>query len=472
MPGLLDDPMMSFAMGLLEAGGSSPRPVTFGQALARGYGMAQESQDRLSKREMQALQMQHLRDAMEQEKLMRPLQMQQMQSAIDQQKMQAELGRNLPRLIESLRGGGSAPYQDQVTPEMVGSNGLPTLTAPQGAKFGSFQGSPEKYFSLAAAIQDPTEKRAAIEAGFRQWPELRPQMQSATNRDPSITLGTYGATMGAAGLKGSDSIMKLAEMMKPQSYSEGATVVNPVTGERETLPKLEVGMRANNGRVEMMPGMMEFLRNKTAATVDPIAAARLAYETGMGAGGGSGLDGQPGGDNLPKAIRDKIAEEKAKKENDLKVAAADELNTAVSSYPQLDNTVKQLKEIGKNATYTMAGQARDAIARQFGTATQGAIAREKYVQTVRDVLFPQLRATFGAQFTVREGEALVATLGDPNKTPEERNAALDSFIDQKKQTIESKRRQVGGHTRQVVRTGTYGGRKVVEYSDGSVSYAD
>lgn len=68
MPGLLDDPMMSFAMGLLEAGGSSPRPVTLGQALARGYGAAQESEMMSAKRrqmeqhnQMLAMQMEELK---------------------------------------------------------------------------------------------------------------------------------------------------------------------------------------------------------------------------------------------------------------------------------------------------------------------------------------------------------------------------------------------------------------------------
>lgn len=119
------------------------------------------------------------------------------------------------------------------------------------------------------------------------------------------------------------------------------------------------------------------------------------------------------------------------------------LSIAESTYPQLDKTVEELKDIAKEATYTYTGQGRDIVARQLGYATKGAVAREKYMQTVRDVLFPQLRATFGAQFTAKEGEALISTMGDPNKTPEERVAALEAFIDQKKQTIESLRRQTG-----------------------------
>jgi hypothetical protein len=155
-----------------------------------------------------------------------------------------------------------------------------------------------------------------------------------------------------------------------------------------------------------------------------------------------------------------------------KAEGESELNVATSSYPQLDATVKELSALGKKATYTLVGQARDAVVRQSGAgATEGAIAREKYTQTVRDVLFPQLRATFGAQFTVKEGEALIATLGDPNKSPQEKDAALSSFIDQKKKHIETLQRKVGAE-KTVIRRGKYGGKSVVEFSDGSIDYAD
>lgn len=114
------------------------------------------------------------------------------------------------------------------------------------------------------------------------------------------------------------------------------------------------------------------------------------------------------------------------------------------SLPQLDTTISTLHNLGQKATYTGAGQIRDIAARQLGFgATEGAQAREEYINTVRNVLFPQLRQTFGAQFTAKEGEALISTLGDPNKAPEEKDAALKAFIDQKRQTIGSLRREVG-----------------------------
>ena len=52
-----------------------------------------------------------------------------------------------------------------------------------------------------------------------------------------------------------------------------------------------------------------------------------------------------------------------------------------------------------------------------------------------------LRQTFGAAFTVKEGESLKATLGDPNKSPAEKQTALDSFITAAQGKIESRARR-------------------------------
>jgi len=43
-------------------------------------------------------------------------------------------------------------------------------------------------------------------------------------------------------------------------------------------------------------------------------------------------------------------------------------------------------------------------------------------------ILPTLKATFGAQFTVKEGEWLLATLGDANLSPPEKKAALDARV--------------------------------------------
>lgn len=120
------------------------------------------------------------------------------------------------------------------------------------------------------------------------------------------------------------------------------------------------------------------------------------------------------------------------------------LNSQLSKMPQLEATVKKLSELGKKGTYTYAGRARDEALRQTGMPLpQAAVARTEYISLVDNQILPLLRDTFGSQFTQKEGETLKNTLGDPNKSPEEKDAVLRSFIDQKTQNIESLKRELG-----------------------------
>lgn len=112
--------------------------------------------------------------------------------------------------------------------------------------------------------------------------------------------------------------------------------------------------------------------------------------------------------------------------------------------PGLEQVVSQLDQLANEATYTTAGQLLDAGRKELGMAPRdAAVARTKYIATVSNQILPLLRDTFGAQFTAREGDTLVATLGDPDKSPPEKQAVLKAFIEQKKRDIEALARQTG-----------------------------
>lgn len=112
------------------------------------------------------------------------------------------------------------------------------------------------------------------------------------------------------------------------------------------------------------------------------------------------------------------------------------LNDQTSQLPRLEQVAQQLSDIGKKATYTTAGRVLNAGKRELGLPVgEGAVARTEYISKVDNEILPLLRQTFGAQFTAREGDTLRSTLGDPNKSPEEKDAVLRSFIDQKKAQI-------------------------------------
>jgi len=140
----------------------------------------------------------------------------------------------------------------------------------------------------------------------------------------------------------------------------------------------------------------------------------------------------------------KKAEEIAKIVGKEEGIAITELDAQIASFPNLQRVAAELSELGKTATFTKAGQAADIARRELGLDVgQGAVARSEYIAKIDNEILPLLRQTFGAQFTENEGKSLKATLGDVNKSPEEKDAILKAFIAAKAANIKTKQRQVG-----------------------------
>jgi hypothetical protein len=115
-----------------------------------------------------------------------------------------------------------------------------------------------------------------------------------------------------------------------------------------------------------------------------------------------------------------------------------------SKMPGLEYTVKELETLADQATYTTGGQLWDEVMKQTGQMPrEAAVARSRYIAVVDNQVLPLLRDTFGAAFTQREGETLRNTLGDPNKSPQEKRAVLRSFIEQKRRDVEALAMQTG-----------------------------
>jgi hypothetical protein len=122
-------------------------------------------------------------------------------------------------------------------------------------------------------------------------------------------------------------------------------------------------------------------------------------------------------------------------------AAADSL---ASKMPGLRQVVTELGDLADKATYTISGQLWDDVVRETGNLpSEGALARTKYMSMVDNQVLPLLKDVFGAAFTVQEGETLRATLGAPNKSPAEKKAVLESFIEQKTRDLEALQSRVG-----------------------------
>lgn len=145
--------------------------------------------------------------------------------------------------------------------------------------------------------------------------------------------------------------------------------------------------------------------------------------------------------SIPKDIEGKVLAEVAAKDKGDNLAL---LNSMKAKMPGLEAVVKELNAIGKDATYTLSGQIFNEGRKQLGMApSDGAIARTKYGAVVANQVLPLLRDTFGAQFTAAEGDRLLATLGDPDVSPAEKEAVLNAFIEQKKRDIEGLAVQTG-----------------------------
>lgn len=115
------------------------------------------------------------------------------------------------------------------------------------------------------------------------------------------------------------------------------------------------------------------------------------------------------------------------------------LSQARAALPGLKNTIEQLRGLSQIATSTIGGKIFNAAVKETGFgSTKGATARAKFIAIINNQVLPLLKPTFGAAFTVQEGEALKATMGDPDASPAEKMAQLDSFIDQKMRDIETK----------------------------------
>ena len=125
--------------------------------------------------------------------------------------------------------------------------------------------------------------------------------------------------------------------------------------------------------------------------------------------------------------------------------ASARLSAAEASMPRLEEAVIQLKALGEVATYTTIGRGANIARKEAGMdPTEGAVARSTYIAHVKNNVLPLLRQTFGAAFTAAEGDSLLATLGDPNMHPREKEAVLNAFISDKRAELEALRRQTGG----------------------------
>lgn len=165
-----------------------------------------------------------------------------------------------------------------------------------------------------------------------------------------------------------------------------------------------------------------------------------AVIAGSKAGAAEGAKLQQQSRYLPEI---KARVKQAEVEGQARGEAVNTLRQTEASMPVLREAVAELKELAPIATSTIGGKIFDEAVKQTGFgSTEGATARAKFVAIVDNQVLPLLRQTFGAAFTVKEGEWLRATFGDPDSTPEQKMAQLDAFIAQKERNIRAGRAEL------------------------------
>lgn len=183
-----------------------------------------------------------------------------------------------------------------------------------------------------------------------------------------------------------------------------------------------------------------------AAATDPLVMQGLKNlrltAQGMQAGAGGGVEPIQGY-NQTLADKERIKASSTVQGKSFGEAES-HLADLEANFPELNDVISKMKAVGQQATYTKAGKVYDAFNRQLDLEPrESAVAREQYVNMAKNQVFPILKQTFGAQFTKAEGDALLSTLGDAEKSPAEKEAALNAFIDQQTRNIKSARRRVG-----------------------------
>ncbi len=125
-----------------------------------------------------------------------------------------------------------------------------------------------------------------------------------------------------------------------------------------------------------------------------------------------------------------------------------DLSRAKAALPGIEKVVGKLTLLADEATFTLAGGAWDSIAKQlFGVSTKGSTAKAKMVSMVDNQVLPMLKPIFGAAFTAAEGDRLRDAMLDPDSTPDSRKAQLSSFLDQMRENIAGKERELADSTR-------------------------
>lgn len=278
--------------------------------------------------------------------------------------------------------------RDALTQNSYNTNNVPAAMRTQPMQPPQYQGSPTVEALRAKLAIDTALARSGVGMKYGNSPVYGVDEQGNTR---AYQINNQG--------------LPVEEVVMPH----GVRLTNPNTNPNDMRAQKDAIYGAENANIPIISRL-----KRLEKALDDTSAAK------------SELENQ---ETLSLAEAERIKSEDAAKAYSAAMVDLDEYQAFL---PRLQEVVTKLKRLGETASYTLFDQGVDFYKEQTKQdPSQGRIDREGYISTVANEVLPLLRKTFGAAFTAAEGESLKVTLGDPDTSSKVKNAALDSFIEQK-----------------------------------------
>lgn len=412
----------------------------------------------------------------------------------------------------------STSTNGQTSMTQIGRDGMPVVSAPQGAlsTFGAYKGM-------------ETGLGAAAKVNLRDNPDGTKTPVSELTENPTLQnmLGGAGPTLrptsGRTGNPMVDAVMQTESNGNPNAVSpKGARGLMQVMPGTNTSPGFGVAPARDNSEGERTRVGQDYLGAMQDKYKDPALAA-IAYNWGPGntdmwlkSGGDfkklppetqsyvaqvltrNGVNSQPQAPSGPPRYgisTDQAIANKAKEETAVGTARADVVRDTgqqkeTKLYGQLTVGLdRAIALLGRGPTSSGAGSIMDSTANFFGQSTKGADAASQ-LDTISGWLTSNVPRMEGPQSDkdVANYRIMAAEVGNRTKPISQRMAAAKELqgLQAKYAELNGGTANTGGATgdfgaaptanksaaKTVVKTGMYGGKRVVQYSDGSTDYAN
>ena len=327
------------------------------------------------------------------------------------------------------------PLQVQLTQQSVNARNAQAndiATQRKLKSFNDFAIGNQSIISNAVNTGNPTQLQSAL---VKRRAQLVQDDLSTAETDEAITM------LGQGNIQGVVSALSDSVKLYNQSSGQGASA-----GQREFQNLINIAQNPNSTELERDSAKRAL---GSMAKVSTSAQERIATDANLGQQVVAQKSAEATGTETGKAETQlkfkpkinkavKLAEKAATERGDVLT----ELGRMEASLPGVKEVVNELLELSDIATSTLGGKAFDFVVKQSGFgSTKGATAKAKMEAIVDNQVLPLLKETFGAAFTATEGEALKASLVNPDSSPAQRRAQLEAFLAQKERNVRTKQTQ-------------------------------